>query len=151
MKWFWMRQVEPLGKSGQQTPRRWGWGTPLKKRTATRTRSVYFRRSGFVNRLLDHLDNHEGQEARKPAGNALRCAHRENSVGDSTDVYFPFAPSAEFAIYTASISAGTGRLKSALPASSNRHKHNTDSQAGCTADLQSAKAPRAAVGKYSMG
>jgi hypothetical protein len=21
----------------QQTPRRWGWGTPLKKRTATRT------------------------------------------------------------------------------------------------------------------
>jgi hypothetical protein len=23
-------------KSGQQTPRRWGWGTPLKKRTATR-------------------------------------------------------------------------------------------------------------------
>ena len=23
---------------GQQTPRRWGWGTPLKKRTATRTR-----------------------------------------------------------------------------------------------------------------
>jgi len=21
---------------GQQTPRRWGWGTPLKKRTATR-------------------------------------------------------------------------------------------------------------------
>ena len=25
-----------LKKSGQQTPRRWGWGTPLKKRTATR-------------------------------------------------------------------------------------------------------------------
>jgi hypothetical protein len=24
---------------GQQTPRRWGWGTPLKKRTATRTKS----------------------------------------------------------------------------------------------------------------
>jgi hypothetical protein len=23
--------------SGQQTPRRWGWGTPLKKRTATQT------------------------------------------------------------------------------------------------------------------
>jgi hypothetical protein len=23
-------------KSGQQTPRRWGWGTPLKKRAATR-------------------------------------------------------------------------------------------------------------------
>ena len=23
---------------GQQTPRRWGWGTPLKKRTATRTK-----------------------------------------------------------------------------------------------------------------
>ena len=23
-------------KFGQQTPRRWGWGTPLKKRTATR-------------------------------------------------------------------------------------------------------------------
>jgi hypothetical protein len=26
-----------LEKFGQQTPRRWGWGTPLKKRTATRT------------------------------------------------------------------------------------------------------------------
>ena len=25
---------------GQQTPRRWGWGTPLKKRTATRIKSV---------------------------------------------------------------------------------------------------------------
>jgi hypothetical protein len=25
-----------LKKSGQQTPRRWGWGTPLKKRAATR-------------------------------------------------------------------------------------------------------------------
>ena len=24
---------------GQQTPRRWGWGTPLKKRTATRIKS----------------------------------------------------------------------------------------------------------------
>jgi hypothetical protein len=24
---------------GQQTPRRWGWGTPLKKRAATRTKS----------------------------------------------------------------------------------------------------------------
>ncbi len=29
--------VQPLRKRfGQQTPRRWGWGTPLKKRTATR-------------------------------------------------------------------------------------------------------------------
>src|ERR1043166_2882068 len=26
---------------GQQTPRRWGWGTPLKKRTATRIKSLY--------------------------------------------------------------------------------------------------------------
>jgi hypothetical protein len=26
---------------GQQTPRRWGWGTPLKKRTATRTKFSY--------------------------------------------------------------------------------------------------------------
>jgi hypothetical protein len=28
-------------KSGQQTPRRWGWGTPLKKRAATRMRQCY--------------------------------------------------------------------------------------------------------------
>jgi hypothetical protein len=28
-------------KSGQQTPRRWGWGTPLKKRAATRIRQCY--------------------------------------------------------------------------------------------------------------
>jgi len=27
-------------KFGQQTPRRWGWGTPLKKRTATRIASM---------------------------------------------------------------------------------------------------------------
>ena len=39
------------GKSGQRTPRRWGWGTPLKKRTATRTRSVYGTRTDFVNPL----------------------------------------------------------------------------------------------------
>src|SRR6266478_3026068 len=26
---------------GQQTPRRWGWGTPLKKRTATRIVQIY--------------------------------------------------------------------------------------------------------------
>jgi hypothetical protein len=25
-----------IKRFGQQTPRRWGWGTPLKKRTATR-------------------------------------------------------------------------------------------------------------------
>ena len=37
---------------GQQTPRRWGWGTPLKKRTATRTASVYGTVPGFVNWLL---------------------------------------------------------------------------------------------------
>ena len=30
-----------IQKSGQQTPRRWGWGTPLKKRTATRIRQCY--------------------------------------------------------------------------------------------------------------
>ena len=30
-----------VNKSGQQTPRRWGWGTPLKKRTATRIRQCY--------------------------------------------------------------------------------------------------------------
>ena len=27
-------------KSGQQTPRRWGWGTPLKKRAATRIKQM---------------------------------------------------------------------------------------------------------------
>ena len=32
--------VQPKEKQfGQQTPRRWGWGTPLKKRAATRTKS----------------------------------------------------------------------------------------------------------------
>ena len=30
--------LELAEMSGQQTPRRWGWGTPLKKRTATRTK-----------------------------------------------------------------------------------------------------------------
>jgi len=32
---------DTMGKSGQQTPRRWGWGTPLKKRAATRMRECY--------------------------------------------------------------------------------------------------------------
>ena len=31
---FWIKEAEL--KFGQQTPRRWGWGTPLKKRAATR-------------------------------------------------------------------------------------------------------------------
>jgi hypothetical protein len=40
-----------LEKSGQQTPRRWGWGTPLKKRAATRIKiNVTFLRR-FVNKL----------------------------------------------------------------------------------------------------
>jgi len=30
-------QAEGWKIFGQQTPRRWGWGTPLKKRAATRT------------------------------------------------------------------------------------------------------------------
>jgi len=34
VKFCWRQQVKE--KSGQQTPRRWGWGTPLKKRAATR-------------------------------------------------------------------------------------------------------------------
>jgi hypothetical protein len=35
------RQAEDEKIFGQQTPRRWGWGTPLKKRTATRTIKFY--------------------------------------------------------------------------------------------------------------
>ncbi len=31
-----MRKSKSKERFGQQTPRRWGWGTPLKKRTATR-------------------------------------------------------------------------------------------------------------------
>jgi len=38
---------------GQQTPRRWGWGTPLKKRTATRIKFSFLEylktRYAFVN------------------------------------------------------------------------------------------------------
>jgi hypothetical protein len=37
-----MRQAASQeNKFGQQTPRRWGWGTPLKKRTATRMIQCY--------------------------------------------------------------------------------------------------------------
>jgi hypothetical protein len=32
---------ESCKKSGQQTPRRWGWGTPLKKRAAARMNSMW--------------------------------------------------------------------------------------------------------------
>ena len=38
------RQAEVKKKFGQQTPRRWGWGTPLKNRTATRTIKYYVHR-----------------------------------------------------------------------------------------------------------
>ena len=41
-----------LQKFGQQTPRRWGWGTPLKKRAATRMIKVYFGRE-----LCQHFDS----------------------------------------------------------------------------------------------
>jgi hypothetical protein len=34
-------------KSGQQTPRRWGWGTPLKKRAATRMRQMLHPRNNL--------------------------------------------------------------------------------------------------------
>jgi hypothetical protein len=34
----------------QQTPRRWGWGTPLKKRAATRTPVNYATTAHPVNR-----------------------------------------------------------------------------------------------------
>ena len=33
---LWGGLAAEIKKSGQQTPRRWGWGTPLKKRAATR-------------------------------------------------------------------------------------------------------------------
>ena len=45
-------------KSGQQTPRRWGWGTPLKKRAATRMRQCY---------ILESFC----QLARKPGGTLI--------------------------------------------------------------------------------
>ena len=35
------RQAEQKKIFGQQTPRRWGWGTPLKKRAATRMKKCY--------------------------------------------------------------------------------------------------------------
>ena len=45
---------QPIKKRfGQQTPRRWGWGTPLKKRTATRIKISFISyiktRYSFVN------------------------------------------------------------------------------------------------------
>jgi hypothetical protein len=42
------RQEEPRETFGQQTPRRWGWGTPLKKRPAARTNLLYFTHEPFV-------------------------------------------------------------------------------------------------------
>src|SRR5262252_1176565 len=59
-----MSQVKLALKFGQQTPRRWGWGTPLKKRTATRTGSVYVREQGFVNPLLGRALGQQQAERR---------------------------------------------------------------------------------------
>jgi hypothetical protein len=49
------------GKSGQQTPRRWGWGTPLKKRTAARTELLYGTTDDFVNWLLTSQQKRSGK------------------------------------------------------------------------------------------
>ena len=38
----------PKKRFGQQTPRRWGWGTPLKKRTATRIKILYIPNLGLA-------------------------------------------------------------------------------------------------------
>jgi hypothetical protein len=43
----------PQNELGQQTPRRWGWGTPLKKRAATRTSTLYCPKCRLVNLLSD--------------------------------------------------------------------------------------------------
>jgi len=37
---LWGGLAAEIKKSGQQTPRRWGWGTPLKKRAATRIKPM---------------------------------------------------------------------------------------------------------------
>jgi hypothetical protein len=42
--------------SGQQTPRRWGWGTPLKKRAATRIESM-LQRGEFLSTSYRSLDD----------------------------------------------------------------------------------------------
>ena len=47
-----------LNKSGQQTPRRWGWGTPLKKRAATRMNLMW----RFGNGLSTFLWQRNGSE-----------------------------------------------------------------------------------------
>lgn len=39
---------------GQQTPRRWGWGTPLKKRSATRTTKTLGLQAIIVNLWTGH-------------------------------------------------------------------------------------------------
>ena len=69
------RQAEVEKIFGQQTPRRWGWGTPLKKRTATRTGSVYFTRTLFVNRLLPRASRNSLQcEPNKQPFDRVRIA-----------------------------------------------------------------------------
>lgn len=52
------RQAEHKKIFGQQTPRRWGWGTPLKKRTATRIRKQSRNDRALVN-LTFHLRDFE--------------------------------------------------------------------------------------------
>jgi hypothetical protein len=59
-------------KSGRQTPRRWGWGIPLKKRAVTRTKSF---RQKSVKELFLCLENlpmahHFKHERALPLGNS---------------------------------------------------------------------------------
>ena len=54
-------KLKPMKIFGQQTPRRWGWGTPLKKRTATRTELLYGTTDDFVNWLLTSQQKRSGK------------------------------------------------------------------------------------------
>jgi len=53
---IWQRTI-PVERFGRQTPRRWGWRTPLKERAATRietTESLYFSR-GLSTKIFHQL------------------------------------------------------------------------------------------------
>ncbi len=63
------------GRSGQQTPRRWGWGTPLKKRAATRIKSLKPKPKLFYagsKNCQPKVSDSEGQEISYPWLRVLR-------------------------------------------------------------------------------
>src|SRR6266568_2098403 len=79
-------QVVSRKMFGQQTPRRWGWGTPLKKRAATRTKEIlgssHLLSTGYRGDSFTRI-SHDGVEC--PLDNRLLLETSFRTMGMDSD------------------------------------------------------------------